>query len=110
MIELVIANNDEMAKGAISALQATGYNKGEGSTTIPTFGVDAIEDARVLISEGKMTASVMQDAKGMAQTITTLAGNVKDNKDLMDGTDKFVVDDDVAKIRVPYQKYDSTSK
>lgn len=111
MIELVIANNDEMAKGAISALQGAGYNNGEGSKTIPVFGVDATADARTLISEGKMTASVMQDAAGMAKTITTLAGNVKDGKDLMDGAaDQFTVDDGVAKIRVPYQKYDSSSK
>lgn len=110
MVELVIANNDEMAKGAISALQTVGYNNGEGTTTIPVFGVDATADARALIGEGKMTASVMQDASGMASTITTLAANIKDGKALMDGTDKFVVDGDVAKIRVPYQKYDSSSK
>lgn len=111
MVELVIANNDEMAKGAISALQAAGYNNGEGSKTIPVFGVDATADARTLIGEGKMTASVMQDAAGMAKTITTLAGNVKDGKDLMDGAaDQFTVDDGVDKIRVPYQKYDSSSK
>ena len=110
MVELVIANNDEMAKGAISALQTAGYNNGEGTTTIPVFGVDATADARALIGEGKMTASVMQDANGMASTITTLAANIKDGKALMDGTDKFVVDDDVAKIRVPYQKYDASSK
>lgn len=111
MVELVIANNDEMAKGAISALQGAGYNNGDGGKTIPVFGVDATADARALISEGKMTASVMQDAAGMAKTITTLAGNVKDGKDVMDGIkDQFTVDSDVAKVRVPYQKYDSSSK
>ena len=111
MVELVIANNDEMAKGAISALQAAGYNEGDGGKTIPVFGVDATADARALIEEGKMTASVMQDAAGMAKTITTLAGNVKDGKNLMDGIkEKFTVDSDVAKVRVPYQKYDASSK
>ena len=111
MVELVIANNDEMAKGAISALQAAGYNKGDGGKTIPVFGVDATADARALIEEGKMTASVMQDAAGMAKTITTLAGNVKDGKNLMDGIkEQFTVDSDVAKVRVPYQKYDASSK
>lgn len=111
MVELVIANNDEMAKGAISALQGAGYNNGEGSKTIPVFGVDATADARTLISEGKMTASVMQDAAGMAKTITTLAGNIKDGKDLMEGIkEQFTVDSDVSKVRVPYQKYDASSK
>ena len=111
MVELVIANNDEMAKGAISALQGAGYNNGEGTKTIPVFGVDATADARALISEGKMTASVMQDAKGMAKTITTLAGNIKDGKPLMEGIkEQFTVDSDVSKVRVPYQKYDASSK
>ena len=42
MIELIICNNDNMAEGAISALEAAGYNTGaEGATTIPVFGVDA---------------------------------------------------------------------
>lgn len=110
MVELVIANNDEMAKGAISALQGAGYNNGEGTTTIPVFGVDATADARALINEGKMTASVMQDAEGMAKTITALAGNIKDGKSLMDGIkEQFTVDSDVSKVRVPYQKYDASS-
>ena len=30
MVELVIANNDEMALGAISGLQNAGYNTGSG--------------------------------------------------------------------------------
>lgn len=109
MVELVIANNDEMAKGAISSLQNAGYNNGEGSTTIPVFGVDATPDAQTLIAEGKMTASVMQDAEGMASTITTLVQNVADGAELMDNTDSFVVDETVDKIRVPYQEYDASS-
>lgn len=36
MIELVIANNDEMALGAVSALQSAGYNK-SGGVTIPVL-------------------------------------------------------------------------
>lgn len=111
MVELVIANNDEMAKGAISALQGAGYNNGGNSKMIPVFGVDATADARALISEGKMTASVMQDAAGMAKTITTLASNIKDGKPLMEGIkEQFTVDSDVSKVRVPYQKYDASSK
>ena len=38
MIELVIANNDEMALGAISALQTAGYNK-DGKTVIPVLSL-----------------------------------------------------------------------
>ena len=108
MVELVIANNDEMAKGAISALQSVGYNNGEGTTTIPVFGVDATDDAKALIAEGKMSGSIMQDAVGMADTIVALAKNVQAGGALMDNIDagnNYVVDQGVAKIRVPYQMY-----
>ena len=70
MIELVICNNDNMAEGAISALEAAGYNTGaEGSKTIPVFGVDATDAAKELIAAGKMTGTVKQDAEGMAAAI-----------------------------------------
>ncbi|WP_297197314.1 substrate-binding domain-containing protein [uncultured Flavonifractor sp.] len=70
MIELVICNNDNMAEGAISALQAAGYNTGaEGSKTIPVFGVDATDSAQALIAQGVMTGTVKQDAEGMANAI-----------------------------------------
>ena len=109
MIELVIANNDDMAMGAISSLQTAGYNLGDGtSTTIPVFGVDAIDSAKQAIDEGKMTGTVMQDAEGMASTITALVGNIQNGGALMDGIDEaggYIVDTDVAKIRVPYGLY-----
>lgn len=70
MIELVIANNDDMAIGAISALQAAGYNLGDGSCTkIPVFGVDATQVAQDAIAADTMTGTVKQDAEGMASAI-----------------------------------------
>ena len=92
MVELVIAN--------------AGYNLGDGSSkTIPVFGVDAIDSAKQAIDEGKMTGTIMQDAAGMAETITTLVGNIKDGAALMDNTGDLNVDEGVAKIRVPYGVY-----
>ena len=110
MVELIICNNDGMAEGAISALQNVGYNKGEGSTIIPVFGVVATDSAKKLIKEGNMAGSIKQDAVGMASTINTLVKNVQDGAELMANTDQFVVDSDVAKIRVPYAMYDATSQ
>jgi len=70
MIELVIANNDDMAIGAISALQAAGYNLGDGQCTkIPVFGVDATQVAQDAIAADTMTGTVKQDAQGMADAI-----------------------------------------
>lgn len=110
MIELVICNNDDMAAGAISALQNVGYNNGEGTTIIPVFGVDATATAKELINAGNMIGSIKQDNVGMAETITTLALNAKNGDDIMANTDSYTVDEGVAKIRVPYGVYDASTK
>ena len=73
-IELVISNNDEMALGAISALNELGYNK-EGGRTIPVFGVDATEAAKAKIRSGAMAGTIKQDAEGMAMAIAKIAEN-----------------------------------
>ena len=46
----------------------------------------------------------------MASTINTLVKNVQDGAELMANTEQFVVDEGVAKIRVPYAMYDATSE
>lgn len=109
MIEVIICNNDNMAEGAVSALQAAGYNK-DGGKTIPVFGVDATDSAKALIDAGEMTGTIKQDAVGMADTITALVGNIKDGGALMDNTSSYNVDASVAKIRVPYGVYDAENK
>ena len=109
MIELVICNNDNMAEGAISALNAAGYNLGDGkSTTIPVFGVDATDSAKQLIAAGKMTGTIKQDAQGMADCISLLADNAVNGKDLLDGTDDYTKDTANNlnnKIYIAYQEY-----
>ena len=105
MVELIICNNDGMAEGAVSALQGAGYNTGDGSKTIPVFGVDATDSAKQLINEGKMTGTIKQDAEGMASTILNLVSSVNGGGNLMDNTASFNVDEGVAKIRVPYATY-----
>ena len=73
MIELVICNNDNMAEGAISALESAGYNTGApDATVIPVFGVDATDAAKELIAAGKMIGTVKQDAEGMAGAIASV--------------------------------------
>ena len=70
MIELVIANNDDMALGAMAALQSAGYNNGGDSKMIPVFGVDATQPARDAIAAGGMTGTVLQSAPAMAEAIS----------------------------------------
>ena len=105
MIELVICNNDGMAEGAISALNAAGYNKGEGSPTIPVFGVDATDAARNLISAKQMAGTIKQDGAGMAKALLHLARNVIEGRALMADTESFTIDEGSRKIRIHYEKY-----
>ncbi len=104
MIELVICNNDGMAEGAITALNAIGYNTGDDKL-IPVFGVDATDAAKDLIGAGKMSGTIKQDAEGMAKGLLLLAKNAVDGSDVMAGTDSYNVDSDVAKIRIAYATY-----
>lgn len=110
MIELIICNNDNMAEGCISALNAAGYNlgKGQNCTTIPVFGVDATDSAKQLIADGKMTGTIKQDAQGMADAISYLTNNVATGQDLMANTDSYTKDTAhnlTNKIFIPYQVY-----
>lgn len=105
MIELVIANNDEMALGSVTALQNAGYNLEDGSATvIPVFGVDATDAAKAEIAKGTMIGTIKQDAEGMANTIAQISQN------FMGGADKFA-DVDAAnvvgtwRVNIPYATY-----
>lgn len=103
MVELVIANNDEMALGAVSALQTAGYNK-EGTKAIPVFGVDATDAAKSAVNSGAMVGTIKQDADGMAKAITTITQNFFADKDALDSIDSENL---VGKWRVniPYATY-----
>ena len=107
MVELVIANNDEMALGALSALQTAGYNNGSGKT-IPVFGVDATDAAKEAISKGSMVGTIKQDADGMASTITSITQNYFDEKDALDGLDGSEVVG-TWRVNIPYATYTGES-
>ncbi len=103
MVELVIANNDEMALGALSALNEAGYNAAE-KKTIPVFGVDATEAARAKIKSGIMAGTVKQDAAGMANVIVAAAGNYQLGHAPTAGLDaELIVNEKV--INIPYSVY-----
>jgi len=70
-VELVIANNDDMALGAIDALKAAGYFA--GAQTIPVIGVDATAPAMEAIAQGALYGTVENDAAQQAQAVVELA-------------------------------------
>ncbi|MES2845436.1 MAG: sugar ABC transporter substrate-binding protein [Pseudomonadota bacterium] len=56
----VIANNDEMAIGAIQAMKAAGI----GMDTVVVAGIDATQDALAAMQAGDLDVTVFQDAAG----------------------------------------------
>lgn len=103
MVELVIANNDEMALGAIAALQNADYNK-EGKTVIPVFGVDATDAAKAAIAEGSMIGTIKQDAEGMANTIAQISENYLTGAETFNGVDSANVVG-TWRVNIPYGTY-----
>lgn len=108
MIELVIANNDEMALGAVSALQTAGYNK-EGGKVIPVFGVDATDAAKSAIKSGSMIGTIKQDAQGMATAITTIMANYLKGTNALNGIDTENVVG-TWRVNIPYSAYTADSE
>ena len=103
MVEAVIANNDAMALGAVTALQAVGYNDGTGRT-IPVFGVDATQDAQKSIAQGFMTGTIRQDSQGMGQAVCQITQNLLDGKTAFEGMDQGMVVND-HRLNIPYSPY-----
>ena len=69
-IEVVFANNDDMALGAIDACEEAGLDK----NTMPFIvGVDATPPALEALREGTLKGTVRNDASGLAQSILDLA-------------------------------------
>lgn len=103
MVELVIANNDAMALGALAALQEAGYNNGTGRT-IPIFGVDATQEAQKAIAQGTMTGTIRQDALGMGQAVAAIARNLMEGKGTFEGLDQENVVSS-QRMNIPYSYY-----
>jgi inositol transport system substrate-binding protein len=67
-INAVFAQNDEMAMGALLAIEQSG-RKGK----IVVVGVDAIADALRAVKDGRLDATVFQDAKGQGAAAVATA-------------------------------------
>ncbi|WP_310551875.1 galactose ABC transporter substrate-binding protein [Paenibacillus glufosinatiresistens] len=70
-IEAVLANNDDMALGAIEALKAAGYFTGD--KYMPVVGVDATAPAVQALQEGTLLGTVLNDANNQGKAAITLA-------------------------------------
>lgn len=101
-IEMVLANNDQMAMGIIAALNEYGYNYGiEGEPFIPVLGVDADESALEAIANGKMSATVKNDADSIGKAVVLLGTNAALGQEWLADTE-FEIAEDGYSIRIPY--------
>ena len=104
-IECCVAGNDAMALGALSAVEAAGFNTDgeESSKYIPIYGIDALPEILSKIESGEITGSVLQDAKTQGQTIVKMAENLTSGKDAVDGIEGVEVEEEAKALRLPYQ-------
>lgn len=102
-IEAVIANNDEMALGAIEALKIVDYNKGDASMYVPVVGVDANASALNAMENGEMLGTVLNDADEQGTAAVKLAVALASGKAISKETVGYEITDNKY-IWIPYQK------
>lgn len=103
-IEAIISNNDQMAIGAILALQENGYNLGDPEKYISVVGIDGIDEARKLIQDGFMAGTVIQDYGAMAKALYRIGVNLAEGKPALQNTE-YKFDVTGIGIRIPYNGY-----
>lgn len=102
-IEAVLANNDDMALGAIEALKAEGYNTGDAAKFIPVVGVDATAPALESMSKGELLGTVLNDGENQGIATVNIAVAAAQGKTI----DKASVGYDVTDgkyVWIPYVK------
>ncbi|MEG0070024.1 MAG: substrate-binding domain-containing protein, partial [Cetobacterium sp.] len=92
-IEVVIANNDGMAMGAVEALKANGKPK------TPVFGVDALAEVLVMVENGEVAGTVLNDGMNQGKAAYEIARNLGQGKKPTEGTE-WKLNGKV--LRVPY--------
>ncbi|VEI57268.1 D-galactose-binding periplasmic protein [Pasteurella multocida] len=96
-IEVIIANNDGMAMGALVATKAYGKK-------LPIFGVDALPEVLQLIKKGEIAGTVLNDGVNQGKAVVQLSNNLAKGKPATEGT-KWELKDRV--VRIPYVGVDA---
>ena len=75
--DAIIASNDDMALGALEALDQVGIPKGK----VMVLGFDAIPDALVKVRDGELAATVEQlPAEQVGNAMTAMVAYLRDKK------------------------------
>ncbi|MDO5737959.1 MAG: substrate-binding domain-containing protein [Eubacteriales bacterium] len=105
-IDVIIANNDDMALGAVDALQVINYNLQEEAnpeSTIGVFGIDATEAGREAVRAGVMMGTVRQSKSELVKALIKVAENVASGNYFISDTE-YEMTDGYA-IRLPYRAF-----
>lgn len=100
-IECVIANNDEMALGAINALKAAGYFS--GGRFMPVVGVDAISQAIEALRQGSLLGTVFNDGEQQAMAAVDLAILLAKGEEITADTYAYPISGERF-VWIPYQR------
>lgn len=98
-IEVILANNDDMALGAVDALHDQGIEAGSSEWPM-ILGVDGTAVGMRAVENGELLGTVINDAKGQAQGMLELARAVTAEKEL---DQRFQLLEGKY-IRLPYRK------
>ena len=88
-IEVVFCNNDDMAIGALQAIQAAGRTVNKD---IYLVGVDALDAALNEVANGNMTGTVLNDANGQASKAVECMENLLGGNTYASGEQSVYVD------------------
>lgn len=98
-IEMVLTNNDAMLLGAIESAKAEGYFSGNDKV-MGAIGINALPEVLPIIEDGTINGSILSDAYSEGYAIYTMAHNVINGCDVMEGIEGKL--DDMKALRVPY--------
>lgn len=103
-IEVIISNNDDMAVGAVLALQEKGYNLGDPNKFISVVGIGGTDEVRDMIKKGFITGTVIQDAKEKAKILYKIVLNLAEGKKALQDTE-YKFDITGVGVRMPFNGY-----
>ena len=72
-IEVIVCNSDEMAIGALEAIEDGGRTVGKDLYLV---GMDGVQHARMLVRSGEMTGTAAQDLQGLADQVAAVAADL----------------------------------
>lgn len=93
-LEMVIANNDEMALGAYRELNKAGYS-------LPIFSIDATKEGLEALEAGKIAGTVINDTERIADAAFSIAYNLVLNRPLTEENVGYTLENNI--VWIPYR-------